>query len=164
MEQLLGKKYPEGIIVDEKGFRSAFWLDMLVKAGTEVAMLFMAPVYLVGSALTVDDPLDVDIVVVFSHKQWWKYIGCGYKNYQELYHNSIYYGPYERLARITKKQKHFVEGFLGGMPVDFKIQWDENFYNPNNKGLRVRIDQLQNVIKEDLCLQKHKEKNLSAKN
>jgi len=138
------KKYPEGVHVDDKGFHSAFWLDMLVKGGTEVALLLAAPVYLVGSALMIDDPLDVDIVVVFTHKQWWRHIGCGYKDFQELYHNSIYDGPYTRYARLAHKQKKFMEGFIGGMPVDFKIQWDENF--EKSKGLRVRIDQLQKLF------------------
>ncbi len=119
---------------------------MLVKAATECASRFMAPIYLVGSSLVSNDPLDVDIIMVLDHRQYWKLFGCTPKDFQELYHNSIYYGPYERMARLVKKQKKFFEAFLGGMDVDFKVQTKEDFESKAKHSKNVRIDQLQNLF------------------
>lgn len=136
--------YPKHLNVDDQKGLSAFFLDMLVLAATECASKFSAPVYLVGSSLVSENPLDIDIVLVLNHRQYFNIMGCTEDTFQELFTGFILHGPYLRYSRLIKKQKAYFEGFLGCADVDFKIQIESKF--SKKTGLRVRIDQLQDLF------------------
>lgn len=116
--------------------------EMLLMAATMEARRFCAPVYLVGSCLYREDPMDVDIILTVSSLQYDRLIGVYKKEYNDAIKAfSMANGPFapciEREARFCAKQKEYFEGHLIARDVDFKIQPYGEFLSHNKPKLRL---------------------------
>jgi hypothetical protein len=100
-------------------------IEVLKRVVNPLAVRFYAPVYLVGSFIEKGiDALDIDIIMVITSDRWMRIFRQKDWN--------------ERQFRFIKKQRDFLEQFLQGRDIDFKVQTYETFGKHNEA--RIRLD------------------------
>lgn len=117
------------------------WHDLVCRS-TNTAMRFCAPIYLVGSALTHKEPLDLDIIMVVPEKQFTKLMGGSKQKYDRAWQlQAVNRSPeWRRYARFIKKQRDYFYSYTHVYDIDFKIQEEVAF--KKTKGKKLRLDQL----------------------
>lgn len=113
-----------------------FFLEAFQEQANHYAIYYQAPIYLVGSVLTSDNPRDIDVRVVLTERQMYRHYGkvIGAKATREWKS-----WMWRRAADQVKRSRQAVLG----MTLDFQIQSEEEssgYMNNPEKHPRVRID------------------------
>jgi len=120
-----------------------FYRGQLYKAAAEAAQRFMAPIYLVGSAIGGKEPSDIDLILVVTEDQYTRLIGP-VKDKNEEWSSGKFGKCYHRLTRFIQKQKSYFEGFIYTHDIDFKIVHVDRFHK--GQGPRIRLDPFEDIF------------------
>jgi len=116
---------------------------LMICAACNIAMRFCAPVYVVGSSIIYDNPLDIDIILVVSEKQFKNLIGTT-GEINTAYINNEPSPAYLRWARFTMKQKRYFEERVSEWDIDFKITTRKQFFKV--QGRKIRLDVFKSIF------------------
>lgn len=113
----------------------------LCQLANNTALRFGAPVFLVGSALTSKEPLDIDIVMQVFDNQYDRIIAPESET-NWAYHSGKIDNGWKRWLRFQMKQKEYFESGLRpwNIEIDFKIQRFNLFYAHTAKFKKARLD------------------------